>query len=93
MNLKRAVGLLFIFFWMFGLVGSVPAQSGGGYELLWSTIEGGGATFSTGGGYRLGGTVGQMDAGTLQGGAYHLAGGFWVGGLSSSAIYLPLITR
>ena len=42
------------------------AQSGGGYDLSWSTIDGGGATFSTGGGYSLGGTVGQPDAGVLR---------------------------
>lgn len=34
------------------------AQSGGGYDLFWSTVDGGGYTFSTGGGYSLGGTIG-----------------------------------
>ncbi|MGQ9490823.1 MAG: hypothetical protein ACUVS6_08935 [Anaerolineae bacterium] len=32
------------------------AQSGGGYDLSWSTVDGGGATFSAGRGYSLGGT-------------------------------------
>ena len=41
------------------------AQSGGGYDLSWSTVDGGGGTFSEGGGYSLGGTVGQPDAGLL----------------------------
>jgi hypothetical protein len=27
------------------------AQSGGGYDLTWSTVDGGGATWSEGGGY------------------------------------------
>ncbi|ACL26136.1 hypothetical protein [Chloroflexus aggregans] len=36
----------------------VLAQSGGGYNLEWNTIDGGGATFSTGGTYSLGGTIG-----------------------------------
>src|SRR5688572_32929568 len=53
------------------------AQSGGGFDLSWSTIDGGGATFSTGGAYSLGGTVGQHDAGTQTGGVYTLTGGFW----------------
>jgi len=36
---------------------AASAQSGGGYDVTRSTIDGGGATFSTGGGYRLGGTL------------------------------------
>jgi hypothetical protein len=53
------------------------AQSGGGYNIKKSTIDGGGVTFHTGGAYRLGGTVGQHDAGNLSGGGYKLTGGFW----------------
>jgi hypothetical protein len=53
------------------------AQSGGGYNIEQSAINGGGVTFHTGGGYRLGGTVGQHDAGMLSGGGYRLTGGFW----------------
>jgi hypothetical protein len=77
------------------LVGLVSAQSGGGYDLTWNSIDGGGYMFSTGGGYSLGGTMGQPDAGaTLSGGIYALAGGFWgSGGLSPSPLYLPLIRR
>ena len=51
------------------------AQSGGGYDLSWSTIDAGGTTFSTGGGYTLGGTAGQPDAGLLSGGGIHWPGG------------------
>jgi hypothetical protein len=47
------------------------------YEINWWTVDGGGATFSIGGGYRLGGTIGQPDAGVLAGGDYTLYGGFW----------------
>lgn len=53
------------------------AQVGGVYDLTWSTIDGGGAMFSAGGNYSLGGTIGQHDAGTKSGGAYELTGGFW----------------
>jgi hypothetical protein len=65
-----------------------------GYEISWSTIDGGGGT-STSGAYSLTGTAGQTDAGaTLSGGIYALAGGFWGGGgLSPSPLYLPLIRR
>jgi hypothetical protein len=55
----------------------VLAQVGGGYDLTWNTIDGGGGTSSTGGAFSLGGTIGQPDAGSLSGGTYSLAGGFW----------------
>jgi len=53
------------------------AQSGGPYSLTWNTLDGGGVTFAVAGGYRLGGTIGQLDAGLLTGGSYSLGGGFW----------------
>jgi hypothetical protein len=80
---------------LLSLLASVAlAQSGGGYDLSWSTVDGGGATWSEGGGYSLGGTIGQPDAGVLSGGGYTLAGGFWGGGAATRyGIYLPLILR
>lgn len=57
----------------------VLAQTGGLFDLSWSTVDGGGGTFSTGGGFSLGGTAGQPDAGGMGGGDYVLAGGFWGG--------------
>jgi hypothetical protein len=51
-------------------------QAGSGYDLTWSTIDGGGMMFSTGGGYSLGGTIGQPDAGVMNNGGYSLTGGF-----------------
>jgi hypothetical protein len=68
------------------------AQTGGGYDLTWNTIDGGGATFSAGGGYQLGGTAGQPDAGRQSGAGYTLTGGFW-GGVAQYYIYLPLVMR
>jgi hypothetical protein len=70
----------------------VVAQIGGGYDLTWSSIDGGGTMFSTGGGYSLGGTIGQPDAGLLSGGGYTLGGGFW-GGVGFYRIFLPIIAR
>ena len=52
------------------------AQSGGDYDLSWSTIDGGGGK-SIGGSYTLSGTIGQPDAGEMTGGSYLLLGGFW----------------
>ena len=78
----------------------VEAQSGGGYDLTWSTIDGGGGASSggasSGGAYSLGGTVGQPDAGAMAGGAYSLVGGFWSGsvsGATSRYVYLPIVLR
>ncbi len=60
------------------LAGGVAlAQSGGGFDLSWSSV-GGGVPSSMGGGYTLSGTVGQADASSgLTGGVYTLVGGFW----------------
>jgi hypothetical protein len=71
------------------------AQSGGLYDLSWSSIDGGGYTFSTGGAYSLGGSTGQPDAGSLSGGVFTLEGGFW--GLAQSTpqyrVFLPTVIR
>src|SRR5262245_43543701 len=51
-----------------------------GLDLSWNTVDGGGRTFSTGGGFELGATIGQPDAGApMTGGNFVLAGGFWPG--------------
>jgi len=89
--------------WLVGLIllgilgtaaGAALAQSGGGYDLGWNTIDGGGITFASGGPYRLGGTIGQADAGLMTGGVYTLSGGFW-GGLPAMRyrVYLPVVLR
>lgn len=73
---------------------AVLAQAGGDYSLTWSTVDGGGEMYSTGGAYTLGGTVGQPDAGVLEGGDYSLVGGFWGGALAVPyRVYLPLLMR
>ena len=69
------------------------AQTGGGYDLTWSTIDGGGGN-SAGGGYQLAGTFGQPDVGTtLSNGVYSLSGGFWGGAATGTRVYLPLTKR
>jgi hypothetical protein len=49
------------------------------YTLDWWTVDGGGVMWSTGGGFELGGTIGQPDASmvVMTGGAFELTGGFW----------------
>ncbi len=62
------------------LGGVALAQTGGGYDLTWWTVDGGGGAVS-GGGYALMGTAGQPDSGNpLTGGGYTLTGGFWQSG-------------
>jgi hypothetical protein len=56
----------------------VIAQSGGGFDLSWNTIDGGGGT-STNGAFVCSGTAGQPDASSANGGDFQLAGGFWAG--------------
>jgi hypothetical protein len=94
--MKRLIILIPIILILLAGAASSQAQSGGGYDLTWNTVEGGGATFSTGGSYSLGGTIGQPDAGLMSSGAYTLASGFWGGAPLSNSnynIYLPLIVR
>ena len=55
------------------------AQSGGSYDLSWSTVSSGGGTTS-GGTFFLSGTVGQHDAQDLAGGSFELRGGYWESG-------------
>jgi hypothetical protein len=87
--LLLGIGVLFL---LVGLVGLAQ----GGYDLSWWTVDGGGQMYSLGGGYELGGTIGQPDAGVLTGGGYTLGGGFWRGGaaiLPPLRVYLPLVRR
>ena len=76
------------------VAGAAWAQTAG-YDLSWWTVDGGGATALAGGGYSLGGTAGQPDAGQLSGGGYTLGGGFWGGGaaVERRELYLPLVLR
>jgi hypothetical protein len=57
-----------------------PLSSEIGFDLSWHRIAGGGETYSTGGAFQLGGTIGQHEAGVMSGGDYALSGGFWSGG-------------
>jgi hypothetical protein len=79
------------------IVGPALASPDGQYEIPWWTMDGGGNTLNTGGDYSLGSTVGQPDAGVLEGGGYTLGGGFWGGaGLPAAGdfyIYLPLVLK
>ena len=67
-----------------------------GWDLSWWTVDGGGHTFSTGGNFRLGATIGQPDAGVLSAGDFILTGGVWSGGMAAPvrySTYLPVVLR
>jgi hypothetical protein len=67
------------------------AQTGGGYDLTWNNVSGGGQTFATGGGYQLGSTIGQAGAGKHSGGAYELNAGFWTP--PTFLAYVPVVRK
>jgi hypothetical protein len=59
------------------VLGGIMTTALAQYSIPWHTIDGGGGT-STGGVYRLTGTIGQPDAGgPLTNGQFSLTGGFW----------------
>ncbi|MFZ2360254.1 MAG: hypothetical protein WA040_13005 [Anaerolineae bacterium] len=74
------------------------AQSGGGFNLGWSAVPGGGGA-SAGGSYTVQGAIGQHDVGgpTQRGAKFEMRSGFWAppegSGPTSGKTYLPLIVR
>ena len=79
---RKLLGKVFVLLTVILLMlASIPvlAQTDGVFDLTWSSVDGGGGTFSTGGSYSLGGSIGQPDAGYMSGGVYTLSGGFWGG--------------
>src|SRR5689334_16686280 len=75
------------------LASAARAQSGGGYDLSWSTVDGGG-TRSTGGVYTVQGTAGQPDAGAQAGGSYTAGGGFWAALTEAlHRLFVPIVNR
>jgi hypothetical protein len=70
----------------------IPVSLDTGYDLSWSTIDGGGG-MSSNDIYTLNGSIGQPDAGTLAGTGYTLTGGFWGGRTAQYRVYLPLVLR
>jgi len=53
------------------------AQTGGGYDLSWNTLQPGGGIASTGGGFDVSGALGPASAAHVVGGGFDLQGGFW----------------
>ena len=49
----------------------------GDLDLSWYSMDAGGEMSSSGGDFELSGTIGQPDAGAMEGGDFVLTGGFW----------------
>ncbi len=72
----------FVTLTVLGILGGYIALAGiaePAFEISRTTIDGGGVMQSTGGDFELSGTIGQPDAGVLEGGGFVLTGGFWFG--------------
>jgi hypothetical protein len=94
--MKRKISVVITLCLLSLTTATVLAQSGGSYDLTWSSLNGGGGEAS-GGSWALISTVGQGEAGALHGGSYTLSGGF-LAGMSSpppanDRVYLPVILR
>jgi hypothetical protein len=75
------------------------AQSGGGLDLTWSAVAGGGGT-SAGGSFTVQGAIGQHEVAgpSLRGAKFEMRSGFWAPPSETptatpSQTYLPLIMR
>ena len=91
--MRHAALLMVVFLVLVVASGFALAQSGGGYDLTWNTIDNGGGTIGNGG-YTLNGTIGQPEASApMNYGGYTLAGGFWSTATSPYHIFLPLVLR
>ncbi|MHC4695328.1 MAG: hypothetical protein ACYTFA_01145 [Planctomycetota bacterium] len=62
---------------VFSIVVAPSAPGAADFDLSRYTIDGGGVMFSSGGDFELSGTIGQPDAGVMEGGGFTLSGGFW----------------
>jgi hypothetical protein len=92
MTITRVIGAGLAVFLALAFATPVLAGDGPGYDLSSLTVDCGGAVVEAGG-YRLGGTAGQPDAGVLAGDGYRLVGGFWGGVVLMYPVYLPLVLR
>jgi len=74
-----------------------PAVSVAADGRVWSYVISGGGGVSSGGGFRLTGTIGQHAVSVLQGGGFVVRGGFWLGAGAPPVplywLYLPVIVK
>jgi hypothetical protein len=94
----KRLSVLFAPLLVFVVTAGVLAQSGGGFNLSWSAVPGGGGA-GAGGSYTVQGAIGQHDVGgpSMRAGKFEMRSGFWSPPEAPAAIppqiYLPLIIR
>jgi len=59
------------------IIAATSALAQAGHTFQWHTVDGGGAMRSTSASLQLSGTIGQPDAGPMEGLTMTLTGGFW----------------
>lgn len=93
MQLKTCIGAVCALSLTLLSVSPGLAQTGGGYDLTWNSVDGGAVTFAAGNGYELGAAIGQPDAQTMGGNGYALRGGFWGGVPPDYRAFVPVALR
>ncbi len=77
---------------------ALPERTPHYLTIPWWTVDSGSRT-SSGGAFRLSGTTGQSDVGSMTGGPFILTSGFWnreTGGISggeTGQVYLPYVSK
>ncbi len=78
---------------------SVSVTATGSYQIPWWSVDGGGGS-SVGDRFALAGTIGQPDAGHMEGDHFALTGGFWAQPVESIPVppegyrlYLPIMMK
>jgi len=97
MKIQRTIQLLLLVILLI-LLAATPAfaQSGGGYDLSWSSLEGGSAQSSNGGGFSLAGNISKLEPYPSSNEGFQLVSGFRPSGgvlQVGYSIFLPLILR
>ena len=89
--MKRAITIGVLLLALSAVSWTALAQTGGGFDLSWFSVDGGGGT-SAGGDFALVGSLGQPDAGNgLAGGGFTLTGGFQAGAASATQTVLCIL--
>ncbi len=92
MRFMRRLGLLIAALMIIGLF-AASAWAADSWAIDWWSVDGGGGT-SSGGSWTLAGSVGQPDAGIVQGGAFRLEGGLLASTATRSyQVNLPIVLR
>ena len=88
--MKQRLLILLLLFLVFSGATLALAQ-GGSFTLDWWTVDGGGG-MSGDSRFTIHSTIGQPDAGQMNGGTYALLSGYWdISG--SNEVYLPVVLR